>query len=663
MPLSPRLAALALFALLLGSAPPCWAADDDPGISDFDVEYDLGPAQLSLPIRAGPLGYDPEAVGSCKSPALQVTKQALDRYDFDKRLRRVLKGAAEGVRDAAKLAGAKKLSKVAQIAGEIVAAYDYDQPEAALGRALVNNAVDWAVEEASAKAKTGKEKVDEKVKDKAKSAGEAAKKKIIDKTFGGALAQRITEDVSILFMGYCSPASVTVEFQKPGDFPRGGLFVLVRGACKCVAQNTAELTSFQVSWFMPLAGMDARLEFDKHKMVADVNELLKSSLDLRKGVRKSLGLMKPGEESEEDKDAEPPDLKKLGKDLAEKAGEASTIKKLKLVLTPRFEMPRLEDINIHAECGCPRQPAGAAGKAVPPPPPPEATPAPTPRTPSPCEKCDGLKLGVEKAEEEARAAQSKHDGAETKVRQMQGALGSARAKLEGLKTDPRFKGGANPGQRRARENAIKQEIARAEKDVEAARAERDALAGSPERARAALDAARKAYEKCLDECRNRTPTGGDPVAGEVDRCLVGRWVSTKFSSQMGHTGFTNILLTFDEKGVATVDYSKSDPRRIAVGPQWTQDTFRGASSSHVATRAGKARRLDTISNDATQTIEMSNGTRRTQNVSAGPAFLGIPGQSVTYNCTKDILTYQTQNGMLSFTYERVGAKTQTGPAK
>jgi len=54
-------------------------------------------------------------------------------------------------------------------------------------------------------------------------------------------------------------------------------------------------------------------------------------------------------------------------------------------------------------------------------------------------------------------------------------------------------------------------------------------------------------------------------------------------------------------------------------------SYRGTSSAHVATQSGEARRLDTISNDVTQTIKHLDGASTTQKVSAGPALSRHPG--------------------------------------
>ena len=332
-------------ALLPPVTTPAYFKDSSSKVSDLQVEFDLSQTQQNIYNQILQLTNSPDKAGTCDDAALKVAGHALFYWDIQKHLRSALKNTADAIRDGAKLGGASSVAKVAQIAGEIISAYDTDQPEAAIGRSIINNSVDWAVDQAKGKAKTGNEDVDDKLKEGAKAAGEKAKEKLINALFGGPLAKGITERTVIPEMRYCAP-TVTFEFQPPAGASKGGLYLLVQGTCDCNDKNNLiKLRYFYVSVFLPLTGMDARLEWGRSVFAKafDVKDLIKSSKAFKKGIEDSM--------KEPEGEEKPPDLQELYDDVKKKAGNASDITPT-LILIPRFAKPTLENVNIRSECGC-----------------------------------------------------------------------------------------------------------------------------------------------------------------------------------------------------------------------------------------------------------------------------------------------------------------------
>jgi hypothetical protein len=492
-------ASLALAVLLAPGA----QADDkkDASVEDLKVEYDLHPAQQKLYTMLAKYVNDPNIVGTgCKRSALQVAINALFRYDIDVHFRTLMKQMAEGVRDGAKLGGAKTLSKVAEYAGQIVAAYDMDQPEAAIGQAIVNDSIDWAVEKA--KVKSGDNTVDEAAKDAGKKAGEKAKEVLNKALFGGDLAKRITEDCST-WPAPCGKASVTVEFQKPQNGKRGGLFVLVRGECDCKAKsNESKLREYQISFFAPLAGMDARIEWGSWlKTAIDIKGLVEASTALKKSVQDAI---KNDPDTKEPPSAE--DLQKLVDDVTKKAGTTSSLKPT-LILTPRFDAPSLDDISITAKCGCEEV------KETTPAPAPATTPAPQPggggpAAPPPaenaCPECKAAGEAWQSAEKTLYALEGRLGGAELRVKQDEATLKAREQDLKDIDSNPQFKNNVMPGLKKQQMREAAAKIETANTALKESQAALEKLKTDIATAQTEVDKTAKALDECAKTCKKKS---------------------------------------------------------------------------------------------------------------------------------------------------------------
>lgn len=631
-----RVAGLAL-ACIAGLASPGLAAGKaaDSAVQDLQVEYDLAPAREFLYATLGQYAESPMVKGeACKAPALRVASRALFWYDLKAHFLEVAKSAAEGVKKSADLVGADTLSKVAQIAGEVAAAYETDQPEAALGRAIVDNALDWVGGKAKKLPKSGQDLVDDKAQEKAKEAAEAAKGWLKEKLFAGELAKAVTRDTSTAAYDFCSPASVTVEFHKPESrpgggfggspsFARGGLFVLVRGDCRCVQENVADLASFQISYFAPLVAMVSRVETDKGQLLLDLKDLGKASQKLDGALKKKVA---PGDEKaaktdeEKDEEEEEKGVQELVEDLAKRTKGAASLK-LKLVLTPRFRMPPLEEMVIWNRCGCKSAAAPAGGVS-------ETPPGDNVPGATDCPPCDGAFVAFEKAREDATRARRESDLRRAELERAQAAVAAAERRLEELLAK---KGGANPGQKAAEINAAKSRLASAQESATSARRALDEGDRLPAAAELAAEKAEIAHWACRREHCPPEP---------IDSCLVGTWEARSVLDLKGeYTGGTGFRVVIQADGTQSIDYSAM--KLLVFGTE--KFDYKGTATARIATANHVAR---IVAIDRQQVTGMLTTIAMPQPVpfkvfGIGPGGLGSTGSDNAYVCSKTSLEYKT----------------------
>src|SRR5581483_10597618 len=268
-----------------------WPLPEARASSDVEVQFDLHKTNAELYEQVKALKSDLALPGTCDNAALSVAKQALFFWEIQTHSRSVMKETAGAIREGADSVGADNAGKVAELAGEVIAAYDTEDPEGALGQAIVNNAMDWATEKA-------KGKLPASLKKEAEKAGNAARDKINKALFGGPIGRRVTESVSIPGMRYCSP-KVTVDFQPPSGQNKGGMYVLVEGRCDChQKENIQKLQYFYITVYLPLEGMEAKLDWSRGqgKALMDVRDVIKSSQKLYTGVENSMKKQEGDEE-------------------------------------------------------------------------------------------------------------------------------------------------------------------------------------------------------------------------------------------------------------------------------------------------------------------------------------------------------------------------------
>ena len=119
---------------------------NDPKLSGIEVKVEDADAKLVFGTKVGFLFTDQLQASdnpTCRAAAVLVAQEALEKYGYWTKFFDVFKKTAEGVKTVADAAGAKSVSKVAQLAGTIAEAFDDEQPAAALGRAILNEASDW----------------------------------------------------------------------------------------------------------------------------------------------------------------------------------------------------------------------------------------------------------------------------------------------------------------------------------------------------------------------------------------------------------------------------------------------------------------------------------------------------------------------------------------
>jgi hypothetical protein len=146
------------------------------------------------------------------------------------------------------------------------------------------------------------------------------------------------------------------------------------------------------------------------------------------------------------------------------------------------------------------------------------------------------------------------------------------------------------------------------------------------------------------------------ATSRIDDCLLGRWRSKGATpGDLQNTGLSGVTLVFADDGTETVDYSLSTPENAVEN----RNTFRGTASGPITAQNGTAELQSAGTSKVTQKVELTHtGGSYDHPVSFGPGFLGVPGQTTTYQCSASTLTYPVSNGLFTMTYLRVDGQTQ-----
>ena len=666
--------------------------------SDLEVRVDDVDAKKVLDVKVGDK-YTEQFLQAdnpyCRAAAVLVAQEAVSQYGVEAKSISFGKDFFLKTKDIADMIGEKRISKIAQLGASIMEGFEYDDPYAAVGKAIVKESADWVIDQIP---KTDQKQIDDFIKDKAGK----VRDKLNESLFPGQ--NRKVPYTAHVKIGECK-VDVIAETQLPGEKTgRGGIRLFVSGDCSCkkplrlnsrfgIPTNFRAQTEqikdcglgrFTLIAFLPMTALNTDVSFDGRKVD------LKKAVKLIGGVKKLIN----GEKSDQTPD-------EIADEIQKQAGNLTKVKKTVLTLKPEFAKEfEIESLAI-AQCdNCEQKPAGAQT-----PPPAESAQLPVNVDAKLCgDRCGELYKAWKKEENASQTqfgkaweslpadiAREKNEisTAEKELAKAKLSLDKANQTVKGFQENAQ-RAGLDPDKptddfgesykakweeavngKRAREGDVakwQSRLATARKnltelDGQAAHKE---TKGGEQATKETI--AKAAYYECARCCWNEARSAkpdikvpDDVLAWEkdhpIDARLVGTWRSETVTRSLApyKTGGAGIIMTIKDDGTITMDYNQMEPFKRDVPAQTTM--WSGKASGKIKTCKNEAWLVSVEKSELTHKTTVAGGKDVTNPLkSTGPAAIAETDKHIPYEVDETTLKYS--HGPESYTFKRQEAQTK-----
>lgn len=603
---------------------------------------------------------------ACRAAAVLVSQEAVNNYAYWTTSVDLLKETGKGIELGGKLAGVKSVEKAGQLAFTVAEALEDEEPEAALGRAVVAETFDWA------KGKIPKNAADKQIKAQA----DAAKDKITKALFPGVKKKAKTHKTTV---GDCT-VSVTPEIQWPDGksrADRGGIWLHIDGNCACkkpLRLNTVYsvpttfhgqpddikncgLGAFAIHAFLPMVRLETSVSWAGTAI--NLKDLASKSADLHGWIKDYL--------KGKSNDKKPLDLAKELKKLVNNATTVSPVLMLKPVYADRLEL----NGDPYAKCNNCENSEPARTDPLD-----EARKIPE----DPCRRRCNAEYDAWIAALQAEAtARKRHEDTEigrsiktsegdlsslkAGVNDAQNRLNQAEAKVSGYQREAAAKGFdvrelgdiwtralASRDQARINLQEAQGKVKRKETELDGLR-KQDAAFEKQIAGLASKTATAKArFDDCMRRCKDEERSAKDPLPTntKIDPCLIGQWKSWTLRQDPYENIFSGATLSFAGDGRAAIQY---DHARMSNGDIVFVYENNGSANGVVRTDKGRISLVSfATSPQVTELIYDNDGKAGKPYTVTGFGPLAPPSQPtyMEYKCDGTTLTYNTFGGLVTF---------------